>query len=120
MQVTKYKMTVRSLRRRLFGAWCDNYKTNITLTGNHVGNTANRWLSNNNYVSVSWKGSYSRATPGQEHTFEMFLPYYSPLGLSSSDGNLITEGETPQIYQSWHTGRATRNGRTAICTTTYN
>ena len=115
-KVTTYRVRVRSLQRRLFGAWYDNYNTNISLNGNHVGNITSGWFANNNSTTINWSGAYNVASSGQVHTFEIYLPY--PQMLQSNPG-LRTDGLHPEIYQSWHKGTASRSGRTATCTTYY-
>lgn len=115
-KATTYKVKVRSLQRRLWGLWYDNYKTNISLTGNHVGNSTYGWLTSNSYVFINWSGSYNVASNGQMHTFEIFLPYSQ---MPQSNPGLRTDGIHPEIYQSWHKGVASRSGKTATCTTVY-
>lgn len=116
IRVTTYKVKVRTLQRRLWGLWYDNYKTYITLKGNHSGNTTYGWFANNTSDYLSWSGAYNVTSNDKMHTFEIFLPYYH---MHQHNPGFTTDGAHPEIYQSWHKGTATRNGRTATCKTVY-
>jgi len=117
-RVTFYAITVRSLKRRLWGAWYDNYKTNINLQGNHNGNTTYGWLANGSSVYIGWYGSYNVNSNGMQHTLKIYLPYNS-MPQTYPGPNLRTDGNHPQIYSSWHQGTISRDGKSVSCTTTY-
>lgn len=113
---TTYKITVRSLQRRLLGSWYDNYDSNISLNGSTIGNST---LGNTGYstnIRTYWSESYSNSSNGQTHTLETFLPYYQ---IPQYSPMVTSYGPHPEIYQSSHSGTISRNGKTASTTTYY-
>jgi hypothetical protein len=117
-KVTTYRVRVRSLKRRLWGLWYDNYNTNIKLATSVQGNATEGWLpNNNNYVNVNWSCNYTLYSNGQMHTFDIYLPYYQQ---EQYHPGLKTEKVHPEIYHSKQIGTISRDGNSASCSTNYN
>jgi hypothetical protein len=113
-KVSTYKIRVRSLVRRLRGAWYDNKCRNLSLSGNVTGNSTTGQLANGTTVTIGWSFGVSNSTSGPQHTWDYFLPNKDGMNQTSAT-SLVTEGTHPQIYSSSITGNA--SGGTSATTT---
>ncbi len=104
-KVTTYKIRVRSLVRRLRGAWYDNKCRNLSLSGNVTGNSTTGQIANGNFITVGWSFGVSNSTSSAQHTWDYFLPNMNGMNQSSANA-LVTEGSHPQVYTSSITGNA--------------
>ncbi len=112
-KVTSYKIRVRSLQKRLWGAWYDNKSRNLSLSGNVVGNITYGKLANGTFVTIGWSFGVG-STSSSQHTWDYFLPNIN--GMNQNYNALVTDGFHPQIYSSSITGLASGG---ASATTTY-
>jgi len=69
---TTFSAKARSLKKRLFGAWYDNWKVNLSMSGEHIGNEVSGWLPNGVAATVNYTGTYYRAF--FNHTLSIMLP----------------------------------------------
>ncbi len=113
-RVTSYKVRVRSLVRRLRGAWYDNKCRNLSLSGNTNGNITYGQLANNAFVTINWSFGISNSTSSARHTWDYFLPNKD--GMNQTLNALVTDGFHPQLFSSSITGNASGG---ASATTTY-
>lgn len=111
-KVTAYWVTFRSLQRRLFGLWYDNYSTNMVIAGRYEGNRVVGWLTDNEEVTVNYTSGYSNGT--FSHTMSLYLPYNQ---VPQSSPNLRTNGNHPTIYSTFHEGAAKYKGDWHSCST---
>ena len=113
LKVSSYWVKVRSLRRRLFGAWYDNYNEWLSCSGNIVGNQTWGQLSNNiSNLTINWTAGFNESSPTMDHTLQFFLPRNQ--GFTSSMRELRTDGYHPEIYSSSVTGNAVNVQATSI------
>jgi hypothetical protein len=112
-KATTYKVRVRSLRRRVWGLWYDNFSRPLSLWGNVHGNQTYGQLANNAFLNVNWSFGVSNWT-SSTHTWDYFLPNIN--GMNQNLNTLSTNGMHPQIYSSSITGAASGG---ASANTTY-
>lgn len=97
---TTFKFKVRSLKRRLFGVWYDNYSANLSASGNYNGNTS---INCQTQATEIWSGGYAYNSASKTHTFE----YPIQVGCS--------ECPAPEVYGGSHTAHAS-DEKTVSCT----
>lgn len=110
---TTWEVKGRSLQRRLFGAWYDNYKATITLSGNHTGNITYGQMTNGIFINLNWSGGYN-VSQSNTHTFIWNLPYVS----GYNGAGLITTGAVPIVYHGTHVASAS-GSHYVSCTISY-
>lgn len=111
-KATTYWITVRSLQKRLWGAWYDNKKADIYVTGSFSGNSTYGWKNGSVYDYIVWSGNYTHTK--HDHTLQFMLPYQLE-GYSGFE----TESIHPEIYQSWHRAVVSTSKNQATCTISY-
>lgn len=104
LRATHYFITVRSLQRRLFGAWYDNYKAWLSSNGNTAGNQTPGLLGNGSSLTINWSFGFGVATSYPDHTLHTYLPKNQ--GFTQSFPALQTDAYHPTLYSSSITGIA--------------
>lgn len=104
VMITTYKVRVRSLKKRMFGAWYDNDKRNLSISGNVTGNITYGKLANNSFITVSWSFGVSNFA-NNVHTWDYFLPNMYGMNQTALK-ELVTDGYHPEIYSSTLQGQA--------------
>lgn len=117
--VTDYKITLRALQRRLWGAWWDNYgDAYLYCAGQTNGNSTNGFNSSNNYLAVNYVLTNVNVGGGAHtHTFTFYWPWGQ---VNQSSPQIRTNGTTtPQLYSSQFIGTLISSKGNTNCTTTY-
>lgn len=114
VKATQYKLRVRSLKRRLFGAWYDNDKRPMGLTWTAVGNTVSGQLPDQTFANnINYTFTGNNTTQNPEHTWDRFVPDVWPMNQNINNG-IITTADHPTLSSSSIVGTAGNVSATSI------
>ncbi len=114
---TFYSTKSRSLQKRLFGAWYDNFRTDHTSGGSHFGNIVTGvFLGSGTVTMVDYSGAYNDASAGTTHTLQIALPRQVFTASNPYFQTDISGSNHPEITRSTFEFVVSSSSRSCGCT----